>query len=109
MTARDAAAEASVQAHHVGGNLVRSLRQRWNPSRPHQEPARCERLVDDKMLSRQSPEDARPTKTKIPEGASIRLHPRSDDGLGERDRPPQASRDKLLAKGSLPDSRFRLG
>src|SRR5438132_7607031 len=67
VAARDAAAEASVQAHHVGGNLVRSLRQRWNPSRPRQETARCERLADVKMLSRQSPEDARTAKSRIPE------------------------------------------
>src|SRR5256885_421465 len=67
MAARDAAAEASVQAHHVGGNLVRGLRQRWNPSRPRQETARCERLVDDKMLSRQSPEDARTAKNRSPD------------------------------------------
>src|SRR6266550_3953565 len=65
MAARDAAAEASVQAHHVGRNLVRSLRQRRNPSRPRQETAKCERLAHDKMLSRQSPEDARTAKSRF--------------------------------------------
>src|SRR5437667_5963759 len=67
MAARDAAAEPSVQAHHIGGNLVRSLRQRWNPSRPRQETARCERLADVKMLSRQSPEDARTERSRFSE------------------------------------------
>src|SRR5437773_7472827 len=76
MAARDAAIEASVQAHHVGGNLVRSLRQRWNPSRPRQETARCERLADVKMLSRQSPEDACPTKTR-----TSSVHPDADGSL----------------------------
>src|SRR5207249_11484344 len=76
MAARDAAAEPSVQAHHIGGNLVRSLRQRWNPSRPRQETARCERLADDKMLSRQSPEDACPTRTR-----TSTVHPDADESL----------------------------
>src|SRR5438874_8836929 len=105
MAARDAAAEASVQAHHVGRNLVRSLRQRRNPSRPRQETAKCERLADDKMLSRQSPEDACPTKTKITEGHTDPSA--SSFGGWSRGNDIEArhvSRDKLLTKVSLPDS-----
>src|SRR5205807_752254 len=57
-----------MDALRLAGILVRSLRQRWTPIHPREETARCDRLADDKMLSRQSPEDTCPTKTKIPEG-----------------------------------------